>query len=916
MLVHRMVKKVKDSKVLAKVGMKDAGYIVARIGKYEIIEGSGPDGGWWFASAPGDKKKFKTEKKAREHAQLSSDSKMKDSRGYKVTDQIIKGFMIYKTGTNFFTAKNENGEQYEGTMEEIKKRIDDYWVKRDEDVMKQKVRDKNGSQKMRGFYKGFNLIEYENQLIAATPSERTVATVTGTTESDLYTLKKKIDELNFAGDSKTKDTYTKNRKARNMHFRIKGDKLPVGLKKKVKDASTLSSIQEQIKEAKKDLAVAEGKNNEKEIRDMKDILNNLTRAYNSLLNKDFDSKTKDKIFYPEAIIKVRGQKKKVSKPVVAESQEEAKEKLKAFIVQVDSTAEILEMTCDSKIKVKDSIKSRFNFKKVRDFDDNNVFTMQDPKTKMYKVWNNKQLVGIYSSESEADNVADYQRRLNSKKTKDAEKDIKVGTSAIYGATMKRVKVVAINEKGMSGKAYNVTVQFPDGTTKKTNVGNLYTVDTKEVGTNDAMSKEEAIKAFKELEDKRDKAKKAGNQSEAARLDKEIDALFNREAGFKDGVFTSEGVPLNIAYKYGRWDAESGKSKEEHPFKIGSPQHNEWLKGYEFEKRFKSKDSEIRDVIELKKSDAPDDQFDAEQLAMGIEVEKEHTDNPEIAKAIAKAHLSEIKDYYTRLAKMESEAKTTDKTVKDGGPGSGIKGHTTAEEETQSRPAAGKRDKGFIQNKEHAKMYINAVGKNAKRILGAGFQPSDNGFILHEKGSFGDKKTKLIISKLGQSGFKRIDFNQIESPDGTRNTLVFKNPNGDKMEVISYYGEKSYQNAHSISYIPKFLKEAKAKVESEAKTTDKKVKDADYYCPKCNALMNTKVEAMAAEAKGTKDEKRIIAKWEAKGGKQYINLYDDGTYHSNNGGGNTGKTGNEAIQYMENNTVRYFKMDYPSVKRVI
>lgn len=77
-----------------------------------------------------------------------------------------------------------------------------------------------------------------------------------------------------------------------------------------------------------------------------------------------DSKTKDKIFYPEAIIKVRGQKKKVSKPVVAESQEEAKEKLKAFIVQEDSTAEILEMTCD--FKVKDSIKSRFNFKKTKD----------------------------------------------------------------------------------------------------------------------------------------------------------------------------------------------------------------------------------------------------------------------------------------------------------------------------------------------------------------------------------------------------------------------------------------------------------------------------------------------------------------------------------------------------------------------
>jgi hypothetical protein len=65
-----------------------------------------------------------------------------DPRGYKVKDQIIKGFMIYKSGKpNTFTAKNESGEQYEGTMEQVKKQIDDYWAKRDEDVMKQKVND-------------------------------------------------------------------------------------------------------------------------------------------------------------------------------------------------------------------------------------------------------------------------------------------------------------------------------------------------------------------------------------------------------------------------------------------------------------------------------------------------------------------------------------------------------------------------------------------------------------------------------------------------------------------------------------------------------------------------------------------------------------------------------------------------------
>lgn len=51
--------------------------------------------------------------------------------------------------------------------------------------------------------------------------------------------------------------------------------------------------------------------------------------------------------------------------------------------------------------------------------------------------------------------------------------------------------------------------------------------------------------------------------------------------------------------------------------------------------------------------APDDNFDAEQLKMGIEVEMEHTDDPKMAKEIAKDHLKEDPKYYTKLKKMES-----------------------------------------------------------------------------------------------------------------------------------------------------------------------------------------------------------------------------------------------------------------------
>ncbi len=62
------------------------------------------------------------------------------------------------------------------------------------------------------------------------------------------------------------------------------------------------------------------------------------------------------------------------------------------------------------------------------------------------------------------------------------------------------------------------------------------------------------------------------------------------------------------------------------------------------------------MLKLKHSDVADDKFDPEQLAMGIKTEMEHTDNKAVAKGIAKAHLLEIPDYYTRLKKMESQAK--------------------------------------------------------------------------------------------------------------------------------------------------------------------------------------------------------------------------------------------------------------------
>ena len=61
-------------------------------------------------------------------------------------------------------------------------------------------------------------------------------------------------------------------------------------------------------------------------------------------------------------------------------------------------------------------------------------------------------------------------------------------------------------------------------------------------------------------------------------------------------------------------------------------------------------------------------FDLEQFRMGLNVELEHgsfwgddtnvtKDDPHFTGRIAWAHLKEIPDYYSRLAKMESEAES-------------------------------------------------------------------------------------------------------------------------------------------------------------------------------------------------------------------------------------------------------------------
>jgi hypothetical protein len=73
---------------------------------------------------------------------LSKDAKVVGGRVLKVTDQIYKGFQIYKSGEKDFTATNEAGARFTGTMPDIQRGIDKYWEKKDaEEVLKGKSKD-------------------------------------------------------------------------------------------------------------------------------------------------------------------------------------------------------------------------------------------------------------------------------------------------------------------------------------------------------------------------------------------------------------------------------------------------------------------------------------------------------------------------------------------------------------------------------------------------------------------------------------------------------------------------------------------------------------------------------------------------------------------------------------------------------
>lgn len=66
----------------------------------------------------------------------------------------------------------------------------------------------------------------------------------------------------------------------------------------------------------------------------------------------------------------------------------------------------------------------------------------------------------------------------------------------------------------------------------------------------------------------------------------------------------------------------------------------------------------------KHNNVSNSKFDPVELAMGVKIEHEHTNDKDVAENIAKDHLSEIPDYYSRLVKLERNSKRSIKEAVD------------------------------------------------------------------------------------------------------------------------------------------------------------------------------------------------------------------------------------------------------------
>jgi hypothetical protein len=256
-------------------------------------------------------------------------------------------------------------------------------------------------------------------------------------------------------------------------------------------------------------------------------------------------------------------------------------------------------------------------------------------------------------------------------------------------------------------------------------------------------------------------------------------------------------------------------------------------------------------------------FIQKQLDMGEPIEHEHTKNHELAREIALQHLDEIPDYYTRLKKMEADAKKHHKKFKD------------VSEESKSG------DEGLhdwfnkSKSSDDKKGWVQLGGKYAGKPCAR--QPGQT-----STPKCGSSKMKRALSKDEEDAAKRrknrLDPNQPEKTGGAKPTNVRteemdlqevkdKPGKGSGKKDACYNKVKSRYNVWPSAYASGALVKCRKVGAANWGTKSEAVENEEQrYCPLCDKR-ETRSECSYGEKAwdkvSIKDEEYSMARSELK-----------------------------------------------------
>ena len=199
-------------------------------------------------------------------------------------------------------------------------------------------------------------------------------------------------------------------------------------------------------------------------------------------------------------------------------------------------------------------------------------------------------------------------------------------------------------------------------------------------------------------------------------------------------------------------------------------------------------------------------YDADQIAKGIKVEMEHTDDPKTALEIAMDHLEEIPDYYDHLEQMEDEATAGDPA--DGEEVVDAMGDGQEGEASEEIP-----DPEKEEEKEVLWGKMDTIG-----------EPEEDLFENYSPRKLGEgKKKDPRLEKAGVEGYNKPK----RTPNHPTKSHIVVAKEGDKVKTIRF-GQQGVSGAGDDPKTKKEKKRQKSFKARHKKNIDKGKMSAAYW----------------------------------------------------------------------------------------